>query len=138
MRVKGSNFSGEYFVVFEKGEIIPDALKEFAEIEGINSAVILNGIGMLEKITIGYFNGKEYEKEYIENPMELISLQGNLSLKNKEPFWHIHAVLGGRKGVAFSGHLFSGKIAVTCEAYLKKLDLNLVRYEESPGLWLIK
>ena len=74
-----------------------DALLGVLKKENIVSAVVLSGIGMLKDFEIGYFNTetKQYETALFEKPCELISLSGNITLKDNEIFPHLHVSLQG-------------------------------------------
>ena len=49
---------------------------------------------------------------------EVLSLTGNLALRDNEPFFHIHVALGLRDGSARGGHLFEATVRPTVELVL--------------------
>ncbi|HLD30529.1 MAG TPA: PPC domain-containing DNA-binding protein [bacterium] len=69
-------------------------------------------IGALKSAEVGYYDQKKkaYEKHTINQPVEILSGSGNVSLKEGKVFIHVHAVLSGKDGRAFGGHLFKGEI----------------------------
>ena len=89
-----------------------DLILELTKICEENNVVngIIEGIGALEYVTIGYYDqkNKEYIVNRIDKPMEVLSLKGNVSLKDGKPFIHAHIVLGDRKGKVCGGHLNEG------------------------------
>ena len=58
----------------------------------IDSAVVVCGIGMLRELELGYWNGAEYEKHRIEQPVELVSLQGTIAQMDGERVVHLHVI----------------------------------------------
>jgi len=127
----------EYLAVLEKGEEIITSLNRISSENNLSTAFLISGIGMLNKIKIGYFDGEKYVPENIEGACELLSLSGNLTYKNGEHLWHLHTLLGQKGGNAIGGHLFSGTVCVTAEILIKAYDKHIERKEVSPNLWLI-
>ena len=64
-------------------------------------------IGALQKAKFGYYSQKEkkYQENSIEEPLEIISGLGNVSVKDGKPFVHLHISLADNKGNVFGGHL---------------------------------
>ena len=129
-----------YFIVLDKGESLFDSLYELCRSQKITSAH-LSGIGAISDFSLGYFDcvekiyqSKQYDEEY-----ELLSLQGNISTLDGNPFAHLHATVSGSDYQVIGGHLFSAKIAITCELQLTKLPFKMERLQNSEiGLNLIK
>ncbi len=131
---------GEAFVVrLETGEAIHASLQELARLERIDVAGI-EGIGAMYDAVLGYFDRatKEYLKKAVPEEMEILSLAGNLSVKESQPFAHLHVVLGGRNYEAVAGHLFEGRTGATCEIIVRPLP-GFVRRTLDPatGLFLL-
>lgn len=84
---------------------------------------------MLKEFEIGYFNinKKQYEKEYFDEPYELLSLAGNISVKDNEIFPHLHASLAGADKNVIGGHLFKAKVCNTVELFIKIVQIELIR-----------
>jgi hypothetical protein len=75
----------------------------------------------------------------LKKPMEILSLMGNVSLKDDKPFVHAHITLADARGVAMGGHLAEGTIVFACEFMIEEYisDRALVRYfDEKTGLFL--
>jgi predicted DNA-binding protein with PD1-like motif len=83
---------------------------------------IFDAIGALSLAELGYYDqaSMQYGKILIEEPMELVSCLGNITLKNGHPFVHAHAVLGNKKGKVLGGHLTSG-LVFAAELHLVEL-----------------
>jgi predicted DNA-binding protein with PD1-like motif len=106
---------------FVDGEIIEN-LKKLCKEEKIDSAFIINGIGMIEDALIGYFDGEKYIKERIHEPVELISLQGNICMVENDYLIHAHVVLGKKDHNLKGGHLFEGKVKIVNEIIIYALE----------------
>jgi len=117
-------------------EVISSVIKACAE-AGIKGAV-LSGLGLLSKAKLAVFNPEkeEYETFDVNTPMELASLVGNISLKEGEPFAHIHVVLGNEERVV-AGHLVEGYVGGTCEIAIIELEGELKRDLRRGGLFLL-
>ena len=102
---------------FTEGEIMGNLKALMKEIKA-EAAIIMNGIGMLEDAVIGYFNGSEYITEKLEEPAELVSLQGNIGKGDEGYVIHAHAALACSDHMLRGGHLLEGKVKVVNEIVL--------------------
>lgn len=112
-----------YIIRLERGEEIHAVLKTFCQQHGI-TAGWLTGIGALMQAELGYFHRdrKEYSWKAIETDHELTSLMGNISLKDGEPWLHLHATLSDEHFQVTAGHLRSGVISVTGEIWIQRVE----------------
>ncbi|MDD1750582.1 MAG: DUF296 domain-containing protein, partial [Methanothrix sp.] len=80
-------------------------------------------IGALSRAKLGYYDqvSHEYCKISVEEPVELASCSGNITLREDLPFVHAHAVLSDRAGKTWAGHLTCGTI-FAAEVYLQELS----------------
>ncbi len=124
--------SGNFLVVrFEDGERFPDALREL----GIRAGAILGGVGMLRDLVLAYWNGREYVREPVDEPVELLSLQGNFGEREGEIVIHAHVVAGKQGGAAVGGHLMRATVHNTAEVIIVGLPgVAMERRPESSGL----
>ncbi|MDI9645572.1 MAG: DNA-binding protein [Archaeoglobales archaeon] len=125
-----------FLLKLEYGRGIIEQLVEFLFAKKIETAY-LSGIGAVKMAEIGYYDQerKEYVKRKIEEPMELLSLTGNVSLRDGKPFCHVHVVLG-KDSMIYAGHLFDAEV-FACEIYLVELEGKVSRsYDEQTGLYL--
>lgn len=121
----------EIVVRLEDGENVHQTLQSL----GLTAGVILGGIGMLRDITLAFWNGHEYVRHAMKGPAELLSLQGNFSRKEGEPFLHCHAVLGLEDGSVVGGHLMNATVNETNEIVLQKIPgVVMERRIEPSGL----
>ncbi len=124
--------SGSAVVVrCQDGERLPEALIGL----GVPAAGILCGIGMLRDLVLGYWDGEKYVEERIGEPVELLSLQGNIGDEGGKPVVHAHAVAGRKGGEAIGGHLLSATVHNTAELVLLSLPgVRLARRRDATGL----
>ncbi|MCX8026844.1 MAG: DNA-binding protein [Thermodesulfovibrionales bacterium] len=99
-----------------KGDDIIEGLTRIITQNHIVAGVI-SAIGAVSKARIGYFDQekKTYEEKEFEEPMEVLSLTGNISLKDGLPFAHLHIVLSKRDYSVIGGHLYNGTIVYALE-----------------------
>jgi uncharacterized protein len=127
------------FVRLDPGDDLLGSLIEVVRREQITAAAI-SGIGTVRKTTLGYFDvqRREYLKRELPEVLELVSLQGNLTWVDREPFIHAHVVVSGPDFLAHAGHLFQAEIAVTGEFFLACGGAPLAReLDARSGLRLI-
>ena len=136
--MKSKKVSFGFVLRFLTGESIPEALAEFLAEKKINSAVI-HGIGALSKAEIGHFSfeKKKYDSMVFEEDLEVLSFEGNVSLKQGKPFSHIHVSLGRKDFSVIGGHLVSGIVGATLELFVKPFSDKLERKKQDSGLFLL-
>lgn len=86
-------------------------------------------IGTLRSAKLGFFHEGKYETIGMEQPLEIVSCLGNVSVKEGEVFAHAHVAVSDEKGRTFGGHVMPGcVIGVTGELVLiEALGIRLVR-----------
>ena len=97
----------DYFIYIEKDEMVMDSITKFCTDKGIRNAK-LSGIGAVKHTEIGAYDtmAKEYIRKKIDEVLELISFEGNVTLKDDKPFVHAHVVLSNHEMSPLGGHLF--------------------------------
>ena len=101
----------------------------------------VKAIGAVERATLGFYNQttREYEFHQFDEPLELVALVGNVSLKDGEPFVHAHVTLGDDQGKLVGGHLAPGAPIFACEVMITayEADDSFARaFDEPTGLVL--
>jgi predicted DNA-binding protein with PD1-like motif len=91
---------------------------------------------------VGYYDQqtREYQFHQLDQPMEILNLAGNVSLKDGEPIVHAHITLADENGNAYGGHLAAGTVVFACECLVQELvgdELNR-GLDEQTGLPLWK
>jgi len=119
---------------FEDGKDVIESLKRVTKEHKIQSGIILNGIGMLRNFEISFYSREKatYVTTKFNKPVELLSLSGNISLRNDETFFHLHVVLAKEDTTALGGHLKKAIVHNTLEGVIVKLSkIKLTRDPET-------
>jgi len=112
-----------FFVYLEKDESIMESLTKFCKDQNIDNGKI-SGIGAIKKIELGAYDlrNKEYIIHSFEEIWELTSYQGNVMLKDGEPFIHAHINISNHDLEVKGGHLFEATVAAVGEFVLSKIN----------------
>ncbi len=129
-----------YVLVLESGEEVITTLNEFIRRENLTASQ-LTAIGAFSEVELGFFDFsiKDYKKIQITEQVELLSLNGDITLRPGGGHQlHGHVVLGKKDGTAHGGHLLSAKVHPTLELMLTETPVQLHRkHDEETGLDLI-
>lgn len=129
-----------FLLVFDRGDEITETLTAFARDHGIRGASF-TAIGACRRATIAYWNPgtKDYEKIEVSEQVEVVSLNGNVTIgEDGRPRVHAHVALGKRDGTLIGGHFLSGVTHPTLELFLIASNVPLQRKrDEETGLQLI-
>ena len=126
----------DYFIYIEKNEKVMDTLTSFCKDQSITNAKI-SGIGAVKQSEIGAYDtiGKEYIRKQFPDVWELVSYEGNVTLKDGDPFVHGHVILSHHDMKTIGGHLFELTVAAVGEFFLRKFDNDAYReINEDVGL----
>ena len=129
-----------FVLVFEPGEEAIAGLQGFAHEQRL-TAGHFTGIGAFSGATLGFFDRakRTYEEIPVVEQVEVLSLAGNISLKDGAPQVHAHVVVGKRDGTAHGGHLLAAHVWPTLEVILSELPEHLQRVpDEETGLALLR
>ena len=100
-------------------------------------------IGALKRARLAYYDQKnhEYREIKVDSPHELASCTGNISLKDGDPFVHVHVVLADETGNTRAGHLLEATV-FAAEVHLHQLTGPKLerKHDEvtSLSLWEVK
>jgi len=128
-----------YAVIFEKGDEVMAGLKSFAKQAGLGGAHF-TAIGAFSEATLGYFerDRKTYKRIPIGEQVEVLSLVGDVALKNDEPEVHAHVVVGTSEGAARGGHVLEATVWPTLEVIITESPRHLRKvHDDETGLALI-
>ncbi|MBM2657983.1 PPC domain-containing DNA-binding protein [Staphylococcus pseudoxylosus] len=126
-------------LVLEQGEDIVTAVTDIATEQGGQFGTV-SGIGACASAELNFYNleTKTYEKKTIDEPLELISLMGNISHIDDKPFAHLHATFGTNQYETLSGHLTKAVVSATAEIVITMTNLDINRkHNETIGLNLL-
>jgi hypothetical protein len=130
--------NGVAVIRFDKGERFPDALSNYCRESGLQSGIVLGGIGMLSETTIGRYDGSTYETTVLKDSLEVLSLQGNISMKEGEPFIHLHVSLADHDFTARGGHLFEATVSMVIELAVMELTPGMHRKPMGGAFWRLE
>ncbi len=117
--------NNNYVVLLVKGESLIDCLKDFHKQINFNYCTF-NAIGAITDVSLGFafledneikYNNIKYKEEY-----ELLSLTGNIALKDNDSVVHAHATLSDLNNNCLGGHINSATISIVCEMIITVYD----------------
>ncbi len=124
-----------------RGSGLQVAFRDLVDEHGLRTAWV-HALGAFEWIELTEYSQTErrYEEAHRFERCELLSMQGNLSERDGEPFWHLHATVSLREGgrdVTYGGHVVDGSVfalefRIDC---FDELELRRVN-DEATGLQL--
>jgi predicted DNA-binding protein with PD1-like motif len=100
----------------------------------------LTGLGAVSRATVAYWNAdtRQYEHHVLDEQLEVVSLIGNVSVKDGAPFTHIHVTLGGSDLSIRGGHFIDATINPNLEIWVRPEAAILQRtLDETSGLYLM-
>ncbi|HUV71987.1 MAG TPA: PPC domain-containing DNA-binding protein [Clostridia bacterium] len=129
-----------YLLMVKRGESIVASLEKFCQEEGIKNGFFY-GIGAVDEVELAHYSveNKKYSSFKLKEPLELVSLIGNVFLGPKgELIVHAHASLSRPNGEMIGGHLVEGKISGTGEIFFTPLTSTLAKsYDQETGLKIL-
>lgn len=132
-------FGERYVVRFESGERAISALTRFLTNQHIEFANI-SAAGAVSGVRLAYWNAgsKKYEERDFAEQLEIVSFQGNSSLKDGKPFLHVHGVFARRDFSTLGGHVKELHVHPTLELWLRTEDVPVRRvHDPTTGLDLL-
>ena len=130
---------GWFILIFDKGDEFIEALTSFAREKKFGGSHF-TAIGAFRDVMLGYFDRKmrEYKQIPIVEQVEVLSLVGDIALKDNSPQVHAHVVLGKADGSAHGGHVLEAHVWPTLEVILTESPKHLHRkIDPETGLALI-
>jgi predicted DNA-binding protein with PD1-like motif len=128
-----------FVLIFDKGDEFIHDLTRFATEKHL-AASHFTAIGAFSEVTLGFFNRdkKEYAKIPVCEQVEVLSLVGDIALKDGAPQIHAHVVIGKADGTAHGGHILQARVWPTLEVVLTESPAYLRRkLDPQTGLALI-
>jgi predicted DNA-binding protein with PD1-like motif len=130
-----------FILVFATGDELAEGLARFAKDQQL-SAASFKAVGALSSVRLGWFSweSKRYEPSVtLDEQVELVSLIGDVALKDGEPVAHAHVVIAKQDGTAHGGHLLQAHVRPTCEVVLTESPAHLQKViDPASGLALIQ
>ena len=130
-----------FALIFETGDEIAGELQRFSKSQELAGSSF-KAIGALSYAKLGWFNWetKKYDLACVlDEQLELLSLIGDIALRDGEPQVHAHVVVGGSDGTAYGGHLLEAYVRPTCELILTESPIHLQKkLDPASGIALIQ
>jgi predicted DNA-binding protein with PD1-like motif len=129
-----------YVLVFDTGDEVMATLTAFARAQHLAGSHF-SAIGAFRDVVLGYFDWakKDYEKIFVHEQVEVLSLLGDIAQADDGPKIHAHVVVGKRDGTAHGGHLLQAIVRPTLEVVLTESPRHLQRrYDPESRLALIR
>lgn len=104
------------------------------------SAAGLTAVGAARAVTLGYFDPEinDYRSTEFTEQLEVLSLVGDIALKDGEPAVHAHLTLGRKDSSTIGGHLQSLTVWPTLEVVVTETPGHLAKkVDPETGLALI-
>lgn len=144
MRYAESKIGKTVFARLSENEDLLEMTTQAATKAGITAGFFML-IGTLKVAKLGFFHEGKYKVIDMQQPLEIVSCLGNVSMKEGKVFPHAHLAVSDEKGRVFGGHAMQGcLIGVTGELVLtettgcrlfrkfdKKTNLSLLSFSES-------
>jgi predicted DNA-binding protein with PD1-like motif len=137
MRIQ--RFDERFIVRIEAGERVVASLLDFLRREGVGFAN-LSAAGALRSARIGFWkpDQRAYDYREFDEQLEVVSFVGNASVRDGEPFLHLHVALGRADLSVVGGHLDEAVVHPTIEVWLRTEDVDLQRRRDpATGLDLL-
>lgn len=130
--------NNEYVVLLKKGDNLIENLIEFHKQVG-NKFCKVNAIGALTDISLGYAyleNGEiQYNNVVYTEEFELLSLDGNISMRDGNTAIHLHASLSDSENKCIGGHINYATVSIVCEMFISVYDVNVNRtFDKEVGI----
>ena len=128
-----------YVLRLDSGEELRESVEKFCADHGISAAWV-NALGSSKELELAYYNlaKKEYEAKSFSEDFEIVTVVGNIALKDNKPFIHIHGTFSNSSMAVVGGHINRCVVSATCEVSLWKSEGKMGRkYDEFTGLHLL-
>jgi predicted DNA-binding protein with PD1-like motif len=132
-------FGDRFQLRFESGEQVASTLLTWLKAQEIGYAT-MTGLGAIKSARVSYWNAetREYEPHDLDEQMEVVSLIGNVTIKEGEAFTHIHVTLGRRDLSIAGGHFNDAVVNPNLEIWVRPEEAAVERtLEEASGLYLM-
>jgi len=126
------------FARFVENEDVLETITSVARKAGVSAGLFFL-VGTLKKAKMGFFREGKYEAIEMNQPLEIVSCSGNVSIKESKVFAHAHIAVSDEKGRVFGGHMMPECIiGATGELVLMEAqDIKLLRrFDERNKLYL--
>lgn len=129
-----------YMIRLAQGEELMHEMRAFCVRQNIRLGYF-TGLGAVREAELGVFLHDEgrYDTQTFQGSLEILSLHGNITLKDDSVHLHVHLGIGDEAFRMYGGHLNRAVIMPTCEIILHVFDATVIRVrDEASGLSLLQ
>lgn len=129
-------FDDKYFIRINPGHPLVNTLNDFCKKQNITLATI-SGIGSLNSATLGFFNpnSKTSKQKTFNEPLNMTSLLGNITIKDNEPVLNLNTTIAGDNYKAYSGQLLEAEVSLTSEIVITTIKGKIEKtFDPQTGL----
>lgn len=120
-----------YVIRLDAGEKIVETMIALCERDAIGAG-FFHGLGAVGEAEIGHFDPSTnaYDWVRLSGPYEIVSLYGNITVVDGQPFIHAHIALGDNTFAVRGGHLKEAVVSMTCEITLTRFRDDIGRKKD--------
>jgi predicted DNA-binding protein with PD1-like motif len=130
-----------FMLIFHAGDDVLAGVADFANKEKVMGGNF-EAIGALQQTALAYFDRQErvYHTIHVDEQAEVVSMTGNVSMRDGKYVVHSHAVVSLPEGKTLGGHVLYASVWPTIELFFTESEkqINRTNYDEESGLSLIK
>ncbi len=116
MKYLAQTSENSFLIRLMKGDDILLSLQNFCKEYQEIGAGKISGIGAVSCAVLGFYDGHQYCENTFQEPLEILSLLGNVA---KSQIVHMHGIFGRKDGSCIGGHILPGcTVSFTCEIHL--------------------
>ncbi len=123
--MKSRNFSAGkiHLLKLDCGSDLLEEVENYC-LENEIEAALVNAMGTVREANLGFYSQekKKYISHYFDEPLEMISANGNISLKDGNSFLHLHGIFSSDDLNVVGGHVFEGTIVYAVEVSVQELE----------------
>lgn len=108
-----------WMIRLDDGQDLFEALSGIAQREDVRAGVVVAGIGMVRRATIGYWDGTRYQPQELTVPHEVVALHGSIARADGAPSIHLHIAAAGPDHRVVGGHLIQATVGALQEILLE-------------------
>ncbi|WBW98208.1 PPC domain-containing DNA-binding protein [Oceanirhabdus sp. W0125-5] len=124
----------------ETGDKIRESIMKCCYEAHVNCGKI-NGIGAGEDFKLAVYrkNKKAYKRKRFKGEHEIVSLKGNITLKDNKPYIHLHISIANEDMKLYGGHLEEGTITATAEIFINIIEEERIKrkYNQPLNIYLM-
>lgn len=139
MKYFGSTHAKTHIIALTEGEELIQTMIDFCAKMNIEAG-FFQGVGAVSSCIIAHYNikTKRYRTQIFNQPLEIVSLQGNIAKKDGKPYIHCHGAFADSTMLVYGGHVKEAIISATGEIIIRESEHELTRKpDERTGLNLL-